>query len=331
MTFETVIEELKSGKYRPVYFLTGEEPYFIDIITDYVTANAIKESDRAFNQLILYGKDTDMANIVSLARRYPMMAEKQLIVIREAQHLKSLEDLEKYLLAPMMSTILLFAYKYKKIDKRTRTAKSLGEKCVYLESEKIREDRMPAWIINHASGMGFKIDQKAATLLVEFLGNEIGKIVSELQKLTVVLPQGTKSITADVIEKNIGISKDFNNFELNRAVVYKDVLKANRILKYFASNPKNNPAILTLSALFYYFTKVLTYHALPDKNRDTAAKALGVNPWFLAEYQQAARSFPLEKTKLIISLIREYDFKIKGGSPATENDLLKELIYKIIH
>jgi len=331
MTFETLLEELKAGKYRPVYFLTGEEPYFIDSITDYITSNALSETDKAFNQLILYGRDTDMANIVSLARRYPMMAARQLIVVREAQQLRSLEPLEGYLSAPMPTTILLFAYKYKKFDKRTRLAKLLGEPFVFFESERIREDRMPAWISSHAAVLGFKIDPKAATLLVEFLGNDLGKVVSELEKLLVVLPQGSKHLTADVIEKNIGISKDFNNFELNRALVSRDVVKANRIIKYFAANSKNNPAILTLSAVFYYFTKVLILHALPDKSKDTVAKALGINPFFVAEYQQAARNYPIEKTKQIITLLREYDMKIKGGSAASESDLLKELVFKILH
>jgi DNA polymerase-3 subunit delta len=330
MTFENILDELKSGRFRPVYFLTGEEPYFIDIITDHIIAHALKEDEKAFNQLVLYGKDTDLPNIISLARRYPMMAEKQLIAIKEAQHLKSLDALESYLKAPMLSTILVFAYKYKKLDKRTKTAKLLVDKFLWFDSEKIREDKMPAWLMNHAAGRGLKIDQKAASLLVEFLGNDVGKVVSELEKLMVVLP-GIKSITADIIEKNIGISKDFNNFELNRAIVNRDVARANRIIRYFSSNPRNNPVIVTLSALFFYFTKVLTYHALPDKSRESAAKSLGVNPWFISEYQLAARNYPLEKTKNIISMIREYDYKIKGGSPASENDLLKELIFKIMH
>lgn len=331
MTFENLFEELKSGRYRQVYFLIGEEPYFIDAITDYISAHALNENDKAFNQLVLYGKDTDQDNIISLARKYPMMAEKQLIIIKEAQHLKSLDHLESYLNAPLVSTILVFAYKYKKFDKRTRLAKLLSDKYVLFESEKIREDRMPAWLIKHADGTGLKIDQKAASLLVEFLGNDIGKILSELEKLRIVLPQGTKSITAEAIEKNIGISKDFNNFELNKAIVSRDVVKANRIIRYFSSNPRNNPAIVTLSALFFYFTKVLTYHALPDKSRENAARSLGINPYFISEYQLAARNYPQEKTKSIISLLREYDFKIKGGSPASETDLLKELIYKIMH
>lgn len=331
MNFEAILGELKAGKYRPIYFFTGEEPYFIDVLTDYITSNALNENDRAFNQMVLYGKDTNMENIITMARRYPMMAEKQLIVVREAQNLKNIEKLETYLTAPMLSTILVFAYKYKKLDKRTRVAKLLAEKFIMFESDRIREDKLPAWLISHAAGMGYKIDQKAASLLVEFLGNDIGRIVNELEKLTVVLTAGTKTITPEAIEKNIGISKDFNNFELNRAIVYRDVVKANRIIGYFASNPKNNPAILTLSTLFSYFTKVLTYHALPDKSRDNAARALGVIPWFVSEYQAAARNYPPEKTKQIISLLREYDFKIKGGSPAGENDLLKELIFKIMH
>ncbi|HLO57840.1 MAG TPA: DNA polymerase III subunit delta [Bacteroidales bacterium] len=331
MTFEAIMTELKAGQYKPVYFLMGEEPWFIDAITDYIVQNALSEADRAFNQLILYGRDTDMGTIINSARRYPMMATRQLIVVKEAQQMKNMEGLESYLSAPMPTTILLFAYKYKKLDKRTKTAKILNDKFVLFEAEKIREDKVAAWILGHLKSRGYQIEGKAATLLVDFLGNDLSKIVNELDKLMIVLPEGSRQITSDIIEKNIGISKDYNNFELNRALVANNVLKANRIIRYFSDNPKNNPFILTLASLFYYFTKVLLYHGLTDKSSAAVARELGINPYFVTEYQQAARLFPLSKTKQIISWLREYDLKAKGASPASEGDLLKELIYKILH
>jgi DNA polymerase-3 subunit delta len=331
MTFEAILSDLKAGRYKPVYFLMGEEPYFIDVITDYVSENALSESDKAFNQLVIYGRDTDMSNIITSARRYPMMAPKQLIVVKEAQQMRNLEGLENYLNFPMPTTILVVAYKYKKIDKRTKLAKLLNEKCVLFESDKVREDKVPAWIIGHLNGLGFQIESKAATLLTDFLGNDLGRIEKELEKLRLVLEPGSKQITAVHIEKNIGISKDYNNFELNRALVSHDIVKANRIIAYFTKNPKNNPFVLTISSLFFYFVKLLLYHGLPDKSKDIVARELGINPYFVAEYQQASKVFPPLKTRQIISWLREYDLKSKGGSPASDGDLLKELTFKILH
>jgi DNA polymerase III subunit delta len=331
MTFEAILSDLKAGRYKPVYFLMGEEPYFIDVITDYVVEKALPESDKAFNQLVMYGRDTEMSNIITSARRYPMMASKQLIVVKEAQQMRNLDGLENYLNFSMPTTVLLFAYKYKKIDKRTKLAKLLNEKCVLFESDKVREDKVPAWIIGHLNGLGFQIEPKAATLLTDFLGNDLGRIEKELEKLRLVLEPGSKQITAAHIEKNIGISKDYNNFELNRALVSHDIVKANRIIAYFTKNPRNNPFVLTISSLFYYFAKLLLYHGLPDKSKDVVARELGINPYFVAEYQQASKVFPLLKTRQIISWLREYDLKAKGGSPATEGDLLKELTFKILH
>jgi DNA polymerase III subunit delta len=331
MTFESIMNELKSGTYKPVYFLTGEEPYFIDAITDYIMAHALTEAERAFNQIILYGRDTEMTSVVTSARRFPMMAPRQLIIIREAQQLRNLEGLESYLAAPLASTILVVAYKYKKIDKRTKVAKLLAEKAVFLDSDKIKEDKVAAWITSYITSLGYKIEPKAAALLVDFLGNDLGKIVNELQKLILVLPKDSKTVTPALIEQNIGISKDYNNFELNRALVAKDLVKANRIVQYFSTNPKNNPFILTISSLFFYFSKILMYHGITDKSRENVAKELGINPYFVAEYQQAAKTFPLAKTRQIISWLRVYDLKAKGASSASDGDLLKELIYKILH
>jgi DNA polymerase-3 subunit delta len=331
MTFEAIITELKAGKFKPVYFLMGEEPYFIDVITDYLTANVLAESEKAFNQLVFYGRDTDMGNIVTSARKFPMMASRQLIVVKEAQHLRNLDGLESYLTAPLASTILVLAYKYKKIDKRTKMAKMLAEKSVLLDSEKMREDKVPAWISTHLASTGYQIETKEATLLVDFLGNDLGKIAKELEKLILVLPQGSRQITSGLIEKNIGISKDFNNFELNRALVSRDIVKANRIVQYFSNNQRSNPYVLTISSLFFYFTKVLLYHGIHNKSKENVARELGINPYFVTEYEQAARSFPLPKTRQIISWLRQYDLKAKGASVASEGELLKELIYKILH
>jgi DNA polymerase-3 subunit delta len=239
--------------------------------------------------------------------------------------------LESYLSHIVPTTLLVFAYKYKKLVKRTKLFKAILEKSVVFESDKLREDKVPSWILEYMKEKKFQVDQKAATLLVDFLGNDLGRIIMELDKLMLVVPAGSNQITSALIEKNIGISKDFNNFELIRALVNRDALKSNRIALYFANNPKNNPFILTISSLFYYFSKVLIYHSLADKSRENVARELGINSYFANEYQQAARVFPPEKTRLIISYLREYDMKDRGYSTASASDLLKELIYKILH
>jgi DNA polymerase-3 subunit delta len=309
----------------------GEEPFFIDSITDYLEKRVLSDSEKAFNLMVWYGRDTDIRSIVATARRYPMMASRQVIIIKEAQNLKSLEGIEHYLSAPLNSTILAFAYKHKKIDKRTKPAKFLSERSLLFESDKIREDRVPAWINNYLTSLGYQIDRKAATLLVDFLGNDLGRITNELRKLILVLPSGSLQITSGLIERNIGISKDFNSFELNRALVSGDVVKANRIIRYYNSNPKNYPIVLTLSSLFFYFAKILLYHGLTDKDTEIVARELGIKPYFVSEYQQAAKTFDLAKTCQIITWLRQYDLKAKGASAASEGDLLKELVYRILH
>lgn len=332
MNYTDIIADLKKKTYKPVYFLMGDEPYFIDQITDYIMQHVLDETEKTFNQLILYGKDTDIRNIIITAKRFPMMAKYQVIIVKEAQQLRNIEELQHYLAQPLMSTILVINYKYKKIDKRTRFYKLLSEKGIVFDSEKIYEDKLPAWISAYLNEKGLQIETRAASMLVDFLGNDISKIVNELEKLLLVLPQGANKITSDVVERNIGISKEFNTFELNKALAKKDIFKANQIIFYFSKNPKNNPAILVFSTLFYFFSKLLIYHTIKDKTRENIAKALGVNPFFVPEYQAAARNYPLGKVTEIISLVREYDLKSKGsGSLAPEGELLKELIYKIMH
>jgi DNA polymerase-3 subunit delta len=332
MNYEQILSDLQNRKFKPIYFLMGEEPFFIDILTDYVVENVLTETEKTFNQLILYGKDTDIKTMINAARRFPMMAQYQVVVVKEAQHLKNIEELQHYASQPLMSTLLIINYKYKKIDKRTRFYKLLTEKGIVFNSEKIYEDKVPAWIANYLQSKGLQIEPKASAMLVDFLGNDIGKIANELDKLLLILPKGSAKISPLQIEQNIGISKEYNTFELNKALVAKDVLKANRIVNYFSKNPKNNPMVLSLSSLYYFFSKLLLYQSLNDKSRENIAKTLAINPFFIPEYQQAAKNYPGGKVIEMISLFREYDLKSKGaGSMASDGDLLKELVFKILH
>jgi DNA polymerase-3 subunit delta len=332
MKYEQILEKLKNRHFSPLYFLMGEEPYFIDILTDYIAENILNETEKTFNQLIIYGKDTDVKTVINAARRFPMMAQFQVVIVKEAQHIKNIEELQYYINQPLESTILVINYKYKKIDKRTKFYKLLNEKGAVFESEKLYEDKVPSWITAYLQQIGVQIEPKASAMLVDFLGNDIGKIVNELDKLRLILPKGSTLITAIQVEQNIGISKDYNTFELNKALVSKEILKANRIVYHFSKDPKNNPIVLTLSSLYYFFGKLLLFHGLKDKSRENVAKSLGINPFFVPEYQLAAKNYPSPKVINIIALLREYDLKSKGiGSTASEGDLLKELVYKIIH
>ena len=332
MKYEQILTELKNRHYSPVYFLMGEEPYFIDVITEFIAENVLNETEKTFNQLILYGKDTDANTIITAARRFPMMAQYQVIIVKEAQQVKKIEELQHYVNQPLASTILVVNYKYKKIDKRTRFYKLLEDKGVVFESDKLYDDKVPAWITGWLHQKGIRIEPKASVMLVDFLGNDLGKIVNELNKLLLILPRGSELITAVIVEQNIGISKEFNTFELNKAIAAKDILKANRIVKFFSRNTKNNPIVLSLSSLFYFFSKLLLFHNLKDKSRENVTRSLGISPFFIPEYQLAAKNYPVHKVMQVISLLREYDLKSKGsGSMASEGDLLKELVFKIIH
>ncbi len=332
MKYEQILAELKNRHYGQVYFLMGEEPYFIDVLTETIAENVLNESERTFNQLVIYGKDTDVNTIITAARRFPMMAQYQVVIVREAQQIKKIEELQHYVSQPLASTILVINYKYKKIDKRSRFYKLLVDKAVVFESDKLYEDKVPAWITGWLQQKGIQIEPKASVMLVDYLGNDIGKIVNELDKLLLILPRGSKHITALLVEQNIGISKEYNTFELNKAIVAREILKANRIVSFFSKNPKNNPMVLSLSSLFYFFSKLLLFHSLKDKSRENVTKSLGISPFFLPEYQLAAKNYAVSKVINVISLLREYDLKSKGsGSLASEGDLLKELVYKIMH
>jgi DNA polymerase-3 subunit delta len=333
VTHEEIISDLKNRIFKPVYFLAGEEPYYIDLITDYIQDKVLPEDEKAFNQIVLYADDTNIAAIIDTARRFPMMASHQVLIIREAQTLKKLDDLAIYLEKPLLSTILVFSYKYKTLDKRTKLYKILDTHGVYFESPRIRDYLIPAWIERYLMIKGIKTDPSASALLTEYLGTDLHKIVNELEKLIITLPTGKPFITTALIEKNIGISKDYNNFELQKAIGEKNILKANMIVHYFADNPKDNPITLSIASLFSFFSKLLTFHYLTDKSRNNAAAVLKVNPFFIKEYENSALRYDVSKTVQIISLLRTYDMKSKGyGDPGTEpGELLKELVFRILH
>jgi DNA polymerase III subunit delta len=333
ISVEQLMKDLQNKIYHPIYFLCGEETYYIDKVTEFMMQNILSESEKAFNQTVIYGKDADASAVTNFARRFPMMANYQLVVLKEAQELKNFEELIHYIEKPLKSTILVINYKYKSLDKRKKIFKSLSENAEVYESKKLYENKIPEWISKNLAKRKYKIEPKAAMLLTEFLGNDLSRIANELEKLVIVLPDHTQMITSLDIEKNIGISKEYNNFELNNALASKDVLRANRIINYFADNQKNNNIVQTLSMLFLFFSKVLIYHSLSDKSANNAASNLKVSPYFLSDYETAARNYNASKVIRIISLLREYDAKSKGvGNVSTgAGDLYKELIFKILH
>jgi DNA polymerase-3 subunit delta len=333
VTYEEIISDLKNRIFKPVYFLAGEEPYYIDLITEYIQEKVLPEDEKAFNQIILYGDDTNIPAIIDTARRFPMMASHQVLIIKEAQSLKKLDDLAIYLEKPLLSTILVFSYKYKTIDKRTKLYKILESNGVYFESARIRDYLIPAWIERYLMGKGIKTDPSASAMLTEYLGTDLHKIVNELDKLIITLPAGKPFITTALIEKNIGISKDYNNFELQKAIGEKNILKANMIVHYFANNPKDNPITLSIASLFGFFSKLLTFHYLTDKSKNNAAAVLKINPFFVKDYENSASKYNVSKTVQIISLLRTYDMKSKGfNDPGTDpGELLKELVFRILH
>ena len=333
VTYEGIISDLKNRIFKPVYFLAGEESYYIDLITEYIQEKVLPETEKAFNQIILYGDDTNIASIIDTARRFPMMSSHQILIVKEAQSLKKLDDLIIYLEKPLLSTILVFNYKYKTLDKRTKLFKTLESHGIYFESGRIRDYLIPAWIERYLMLKGIKTDPSASAMLTEYLGTDLHKIVNELDKLIITLPDGKPFITTALIEKNIGISKDYNNFELQKAIGEKNILKANMIVHYFANNPKDNPITLSIASLFGFFSKLLTFHYLTDKSKNNVAAVLKVNPFFVKEYENSATKYNVSKTMEIISLLRIYDLKSKGfGDPGTDpGDLLKELIFRVLH
>ena len=328
-----ITKDIKAGNLKPIYFLMGEEPYYIDKLTEFIEQNVLQEHERDFNQSILYGRDVSMEDVIGTAKRFPMMADRQVVVVREAQELsRTIDKLEAYAENPQPTTVLVFAYKYKTLDKRKKITKLLDKVGVVFESKKLYENQVGDWIKRVLSGQGYSIDNKAVAMLVEFLGTDLSKINNELEKLKIILPKG-HTFTPNDIEENIGFSKDFNNFELRKAIGEKNQVKAYQIIDYFAQNPKDNPLVVTTGLVFGFFSQLLQYHGLKDKSQVNAAKILKVNPYFVKDYEVAFRNYPMKKVSAIVAALRTLDVKSKGvGAASTsQHDLLKELLITIFN
>ena len=333
ISFHQIMADLRRKAYNPLYFLMGDEPYFIDQISDFLETQILDESEVDFNLSILYGRDTDIATVINTAKRYPMMAEYQVVIVKEAQHIRDWDELSFYLKNPLKSTILCFSYKYGKPDGRKKWVQELNATAVVFESKKLYENQIGDWVGAYLSEHGMNIADKAKAMLIEFIGTDLSKMANELDKLLIIKSPEEKQITPELIEKNIGFSKDYNTFELQNSLINKDLLRSNRIIKYFGQNPREYPLMRILPTLFSFFTNLMLYHYIPNKNQQTVASELGINPYFVRDYEKAARSFNAWKTLHIISYIREYDARSKGidDTGTAGHDLLQELVYKILH
>ena len=328
-----IVNDIKSGNIKPIYFLMGEEPYYIDKLSDYIEEKVLTEEEKGFNQTVLYGRDVTIEDIISTAKRYPMMAERQVVIVKEAQDLiRTIDKLESYAENPMPSTVLVLCYKYKTLDKRKKLTKLLGKNGVVFESKKLYENQVGEWIKRVLAGKKYAIEPKATAMLVEFLGTDLSKINNELEKLQIILPVGS-TITPKHIEENIGFSKDFNVFELRKALGERNQLKAYTIADNFAQNPKDNPMVVTTSLVFGFFIQLLKYHGLKDKNPKNVAAVLGVNPFFMKEYDVALKNYPMKKVSQIVGALRDIDVKSKGvgANALSQSDLLREMLYKIFN
>ena len=328
-----IVNDIKEGNLKPIYFLMGEEPYYIDRLSDYIENNVLSEEEKGFNQTVLYGRDVSIEDIVSAAKRYPMMAERQVIIVKEAQDLsKSIDKFENYASDPMPSTVLVLCYKYKTLDKRKKVTKLIEKSGLVFESKKLYENQVGQWINRVLQAKYYSIEPKASAMLIEFLGTNLEKINNELDKLQIILPLGS-TISANDIEENIGFSKDYNIFELRKAIGEMNQLKSYKIAQYFSENPKDHPLVMTTGMLFSFFVQLLQYHGLKDKNPKNVATILKVNPYFLKDYDVALRNYPMKKVSRIVTLLRDIDVKSKGvgANSLPQQELLKEMLVGIFN
>ena len=320
-TCDYILKELRAKQYRPVYYLMGEESYYIDLISDYIVDNVLTDTEKEFNLTVVYGADVDIATVINAAKRYPMMSERQVVVVKEAQAIRNMEELSYYLQKPLNSTILVLCHKIEKVG-------------VLFESKKVKDAQLPAFITSYMKRKGVDLDPKATSMLADFVGTDLSRLTGELEKLIITLPKGQTRVTPEQIERNIGISKDYNNFELRSAIVEKDILKANKIIKYFEENPKTNPIQMTLSLLFGFFSNLMLAYYAPEKTEQGIASFIGLKtPWQSREYLSAMRRYSGVKTMQIIGEIRYADAKSKGvgNSSLSDGDILRELVFKILH
>ena len=333
-TYEEIARDLKNRIYKPVYYLMGEESYYIDRISEYIAQTVLNENEKEFNQTILYGADTDIATIINAAKRYPMMSKYQVVIVKEAQGVKNIDELSYYLQKPLESTILVLCHKHGVLDRRKKLAAEIEKVGVLFESKKIKDTQLAGFITSYLKRKSIEIEPKASEMMAEFVGTDLSRMAAELEKLIITLPKGQKRITPEQIEQNIGISKDYNNYELRNALIIKDVFKANQIIKYFEENPKTNPLQMTLSVLFNFFSNLMLAYYAPEKSEQGIAAQLGLkSPWQSKDYLAAMRKYSGVKVMQIIGEIRYCDAKSKGvgNSSLGDGELLRELVYKILH
>ena len=334
LSCDDILKELRAKQYRPIYYLMGEESYYIDLIADYITDNVLSETEKEFNLTVVYGADVDIATVINAAKRYPMMSEYQVVIVKEAQAIRNMEELSFYLQKPLNSTILVICHKHGTLDKRKKLVAEVEKVGILFESKKIKDSQLPAFINSYMKRKGIDMEPKASAMLADFVGTDLSRLTGELEKLIITLPAGQKRVTPEQIEKNIGISKDYNNFELRSALVEKDILKANKIIKYFEENPKTNPIQMTLSLLFNFYSNLMLSYYSPEKTEQGIASWLGLkSPWAARDYLTAMRRYNGVKTMQIIGEIRYADAKSKGvGNPSmSDGDILRELVFKILH
>lgn len=333
-TYEEIARDLKNRIYKPVYYLMGEESYYIDRISEYIAQTVLNENEKEFNQTILYGADTDIATIINAAKRYPMMSKYQVVIVKEAQGVKNIDELSYYLQKPLESTILVLCHKHGVLDRRKKLAAEIEKVGVLFESKKIKDTQLAGFITSYLKRKSIEIEPKASEMMAEFVGTDLSRMAGELEKLIITLPKGQKRITPEQIEQNIGISKDYNNYELRNALIIKDVFKANQIIKYFEENPKTNPLQMTLSVLFNFFSNLMLAYYAPEKSEQGIAAQLGLkSPWQSKDYLAAMRKYSGVKVMQIIGEIRYCDAKSKGvgNSSLGDGELLREAVYKILH
>ena len=332
MDYKLIIKDIKNKKLEKIYFLHGEEPFYIDLISNAVAEHALEDFERDFNQTVLYGKDCDILALLSELKSYPMMSERRVVILKEAQDLKQFDELESYLDSPLESTVFVICYKYKAFDARKKSIKNAAKNGIVFKSEKVKEYQLSEWIQAYVKSLGFGITSKAGMLLAEFLGNDLGRIVKEIEKLSLLIEAGT-TINEIHIEENIGISKDYNIFELTNAIATKDSVKAFKIVQYFEYNPKAGELVAIIPNLFKLFMQLMKIHFLPNKSRDVVAQTLGVHPFVAGELTNQRNNYDPKKLAQNIATLHEYDLKAKGVGNSTfpSGELMREMTYKLLY
>lgn len=332
MTFNQIVADIKRNVFYPIYLLHGEEEFYIDQISDLLEKSILTDDEKEFNQTILYGKETDSPTIASEAKRYPMMANHNVIIVKEAQNIKDFEALDLYAKNPLSSTILVVCYKYKKFDGRKAFAKIAGKVGVAFESKPIYDNEAEAWIENYMKSKGYLINPPARRLIAESIGTNLSRLVNELNKVMITEKPGA-TIDEDLVQKNIGISKEYNVFELSKAIGNRDILKSNKIVNHFIANPKAGPVVVVTAMLYRYFSQLITYHYLENKSERAVASALKLNPFFVKETVNAANKYSIRQLVQAMDCLHDADLKSKGIGAAsmTDGEIMREMIFKILH